>query len=199
MEKEKLTEKEKMLAGMLYDADHNEELVQERIHAKDLCYDFNQLRPSQTEEQKEVMKKLLGKTEETFQIMQPFWCDYGYNIEIGKNFFANHNLVILDCAKVKFGDNVMIAPNCGFYTAGHPLDAERRNQGLEYAYPITVGDNVWIGAGVHVMPGVTIGNNVVIGGGSVVVKDIPDNVVAVGNPAKVIKMLDAEKFRKEEA
>lgn len=194
MEKEKMTEKEKMLAGMLYDADHNEELVQERIHAKDLCYDFNQLRPSQTEEQKEVMKKLLGKTEETFQIMQPFWCDYGYNIEIGKNFFANHNLVILDCAKVKFGDNVMIAPNCGFYTAGHPLDTERRNQGLEYAYPITVGDNVWIGTGVHVMPGVTIGNNVVIGGGSVVVKDIPDNVVAVGNPAKVIKMLDAEKF-----
>lgn len=197
MEKEKLTEKEKMLAGMLYDADHDEELVQDRIRAKDLCYDFNQLRPSQLEEQKKIMKKLLGKTEETFQIIQPFWCDYGYNIEIGKNFFANHNLVILDCTKVKFGDNVMIAPNCGFYTAGHPLDAERRNQGLEYAYPITVGDNVWIGAGVHVMPGVTIGNNVVIGGGSVVVKDIPDNVVAVGNPAKVIKTLDAEKFRKE--
>ncbi len=197
MEKEKLTEKEKMLAGMLYDADHDEELVQDRIRAKDLCYDFNQLRPTRVKEQKEVMKKLLGKTEGAFQIIQPFWCDYGYNIEIGKNFFANHNLVILDCTKVKFGDNVMIAPNCGFYTAGHPLDAERRNQGLEYAYPITVGDNVWIGAGVHVMPGVTIGNNVVIGGGSVVVKDIPDNVVAVGNPAKVIKTLDAEKFRKE--
>lgn len=197
MEKEKLTEKEKMLAGMLYDADHDEELVQDRIRAKDLCYDFNQLRPMRVKEQKEVMKKLLGKTEGAFQIIQPFWCDYGYNIEIGKNFFANHNLVILDCTKVKFGDNVMIAPNCGFYTAGHPLDAERRNQGLEYAYPITVGDNVWIGAGVHVMPGVTIGNNVVIGGGSVVVKDIPDNVVAVGNPAKVIKTLDAEKFRKE--
>lgn len=197
MEKEKLTEKEKMLAGMLYDADHDEELVQDRIRAKDLCYDFNQLRPSQLEEQKKIMKKLLGKTEGAFQIIQPFWCDYGYNIEIGKNFFANHNLVILDCAKIKFGDNVMIAPNCGFYTAGHPLDAERRNQGLEYAYPITVGDNVWIGAGVHVMPGVTIGNNVVIGGGSVVVKDIPDNVVAVGNPAKVIKTLDAEKFREE--
>lgn len=197
MEKEKLTEKEKMLAGMLYDADHDEELVQDRIRAKDLCYDLNQLRPTRVKEQKEVMKKLLGKTEGAFQIIQPFWCDYGYNIEIGKNFFANHNLVILDCTKVKFGDNVMIAPNCGFYTAGHPLDAERRNQGLEYAYPITVGDNVWIGAGVHVMPGVTIGNNVVIGGGSVVVKDIPDNVVAVGNPAKVIKTLDAEKFRKE--
>ena len=197
MEKEKLTEKEKMLAGMLYDADHDEELVQDRIRAKDLCYDFNQLPPTRVKEQKEVMKKLLGKTEGAFQIIQPFWCDYGYNIEIGKNFFANHNLVILDCTKVKFGDNVMIAPNCGFYTAGHPLDAERRNQGLEYAYPITVGDNVWIGAGVHVMPGVTIGNNVVIGGGSVVVKDIPDNVVAVGNPAKVIKTLDAEKFRKE--
>lgn len=197
MEKEKLTEKEKMLAGMLYDADHDEELVQDRIRAKDLCYDFNQLRPSQLEEQKKIMKKLLGKTEETFQIIQPFWCDYGYNIEIGKNFFANHNLVILDCAKIKFGDNVMIAPNCGFYAAGHPTDDGLRRQALEYAYPITVGNDVWIGAGVHVMPGVTIGNNVVIGGGSVVVKDIPDNVIAVGNPAKVIKTLDAEKFRKE--
>lgn len=197
MEKEKLTEKEKMLAGMLYDADHDEELVQDRIRAKDLCYDFNQLRPTRVKEQKEVMKKLLGKTEGAFQIIQPFWCDYGYNIEIGKNFFANHNLVILDCTKVKFGDNVMIAPNCGFYAAGHPTDAGLRRQALEYAYPITVGNDVWIGAGVHVMPGVTIGNNVVIGGGSVVVKDIPDNVVAVGNPAKVIKTLDAEKFRKE--
>ena len=95
MEKEKLTEKEKMLAGMLYDADHDEELVQDRIRAKDLCYDFNQLRPMRVKEQKEVMKKLLGKTEGAFQIIQPFWCDYGYNIEIGKNFYANHNLVIL--------------------------------------------------------------------------------------------------------
>lgn len=115
-----------------------------------------------------------------------------HNIEIGENFFANHNTVILDCAKVKFGNNVFVAPNCGFHTAGHPIDAERRNQGLEYAYPITVGDNVWIGAGVQVMPGVTIGSNVVIGGGSVVVKDIPSNVVAVGNPCRVVRPITDE-------
>lgn len=187
-----MTEKEKMLKQMMYDANYDKELLQERNQAKDLCYEYNQIRPSDEQRQKAVMRKLLGKTKENFVIMQPFWCDYGYNIEIGENFFANHNLVILDPAKVTFGDNVFIAPNCGFYTAGHPIDAERRNQGLEYAYPITVGDNVWIGGGVHVMPGITIGNNVVIGGGSVVVKDIPDNSVAVGNPCKVIRAITEE-------
>ena len=119
--------------------------------------------------------------------MAPFWCDYGYNIEIGENFFANHNTVILDGGGVTFGDNVFIAPNCGFYTAGHPIGFERRNQGLEYAYPITVGDNVWIGAGVQVLPGVTIGSDVVIGAGSVVTRDIPSHSVAVGNPCRVLR------------
>lgn len=190
-----MTEKEKMLHQMLYDANYDMELLKEREAAKELCYDFNQLRPSETEQQTELLKKLFGKTKGSFTVMAPFWCDYGYNIEIGKNFFANHNTVILDCAKVTFGDDVFVAPNCGFYTAGHPIDADRRNQGLEYAYPITVGDNVWIGAGVHVLPGVTIGSNVVIGAGSLVNKDIPDNCVAVGNPCRVIRAITQEDER----
>ena len=181
-----MTEKEKMQKKMLYDANYDKELLQERAKAKDLCYQFNRLRPSDEQGQQKIMKQLLGKTKGTFCIAAPFWCDYGYNIEVGEDFFANHNTVILDGAKVKFGDHVFIAPNCGFYTAGHPIDFERRNQVLEYAYPITVGDNVWIGAGVQVMPGVTIGSNVVIGGGSLVVKDIPSNSVAVGTPCRVI-------------
>lgn len=190
-----MTEKEKMQKQMLYNANYDTELIKERKIAKDLCYEFNQLRPSETKKQEKIIKKLFGKIKERFCITAPFWCDYGYNIEIGKNFYANHNLVILDCAKVVFGDNVFIAPNCGFHTAGHPMDYERRNQGLEYAYPITVGNNVWIGAGVQVMPGVTIGNNVVIGGGSLVNKDIPDNSLAVGNPCRVIREITEEDKR----
>ena len=191
-----MTEKEKMQQQMLYDANYDTELIRERQVAKDLCYQFNQLRPSDENNQQQILSQLLGKKSDNCCILAPFWCDYGYNIEVGKNFFANHNTVILDGAKVTFGDNVFIAPNCGFYTAGHPIDAERRNQGLEYAYPITVSDNVWIGAGVHVMPGVKIGSNVVIGGGSVVVKDIPDNVVAVGNPCHPIRPItEADKHK----
>lgn len=187
-----MTEKEKMCAQMLYDANYDQTLLEERDKAKDLCHQYNQLRPSDRASQREVLKKLLGKTGENFILTAPFWCDYGYNIELGENFYANHNLVILDGAKVTFGDNVFIGPDCGFHTAGHPIDFERRNRGLEYAYSITVGDNVWIGAGVQVMPGVTIGSNVVIGGGSVVVKDIPSNCVAVGNPCKVIRAITEE-------
>lgn len=187
-----MTEKEKMLAHKIYDANYDKELMEDRQKVKELCYDYNQLRPSDESGRQALLKKILGKTGKNFLIEPPFWCDYGYNIEIGENFYSNHNLVILDAGKVTFGDNVFIAPNCGFHTSGHPIDCERRNRGLEYAYPITVGDNVWIGAGVQVMPGVAIGSNVVIGGGSVVVRDIPGNSVAVGNPCKVIRSITEE-------
>lgn len=182
-----MTEKEKMLAGEIYNANYDEELIKERIEVKDKCFEYNNTRPSNIEGRTKLLKEILGKYEETFYIEQPFICDYGYNIEIGKNFYANHNLVILDGNKVKFGDNVFVAPNCAFYTAGHPLDYKERNKGLEYAKPIKVGNNVWIGGNVTVLPGVSIGDNVVIGAGSVVTKDIPSNVVAVGNPCRVIK------------
>lgn len=192
------SEKEKAKAGKLYDANFDEELLKDRDLCKEACYEYNRLPPARKAERAAILRRLLGKTGKEFVIEQPFFCDYGYNIEIGENFFMNVNGVILDGAKVTFGDDVFIAPNCGFYTAGHPLDARQRKQGLEYAYPITIGNGVWIGAHVCVMPGVTIGDNTVIGGGSVVTKDIPANVVAVGNPCRVIRAIteaDKEKYR----
>lgn len=182
-----MTEKEKCQQGLLYDANYDKELLADREKAKEVLYDYNRLRPSQQSEKTQLLKSFLGKTGENLIVEPPFACDYGYNIEVGENFYANVNLVILDGAKVSIGDNAFIAPNVGIYTAGHPLDAAQRNQGLEYARPVTIGHNVWIGAGVSILPGVTIGNNAVIGAGSVVTKDIPDSVLAVGNPCRVVK------------
>lgn len=186
------TEKEKARAGCLYDANYDEELLRERTACAEMTHELNLLRPSQVQEREELLRRLLGKVKGDFSIVSPFFCDYGYNIEIGNNFFMNMNCVILDGAKVTFGDNVFVAPGCGFYTAGHPLDWEQRNAGLEYAYPITVGNNVWIGAQVCVLPGVTIGDNTVIGAGSVVTKNIPANVLAAGNPCRVIREITEE-------
>lgn len=191
-----MTEKEKSEKGLLHKAGEDAELESERLACKDLCYEYNNILPSQKQMREEIIRKILGKVKGNFWIEQSFWCDYGYNIEIGNNFYSNHNLVILDCAKVTFGDNVFIAPNCGFYTAGHPLDVERRNEGLEFAYPIKVGSNVWIGGNVTVLPGVEIGSNTVIGSGSVVTKNIPDGVIAVGNPCKVIRKVTEEDKKK---
>ena len=182
-----MTEEEKMLAGELYDANYNKELFEKRIYAKELCKEFNNCNVRNLEEKKSILEKLFQKRMDTVLIEPNFYCDYGFNIHLGKNFYSNHNLVILDANKVEFGNNVFIGPNCGFYTSGHPLDYKTRNKGLEYAKPIKVGNNVWFGGNVCVLPGVIIGDNVVIGAGSVVNKDIPSNVVAVGNPCKVVK------------
>ena len=182
-----MTEKEKMLAGLLYDANNDKNLINERLVCKDKIYNYNRLRPTDVELRKALLVELLGKTGEDFIIEQPFYCDYGYNIFIGENFFSNFNFLILDEAPVNIGDNVFIAPNVGIYTATHPLDAKTRIQGLETALPVTIGNNVWIGAGVQILPGVTIGDNAVIGAGSVVNKSIPANVLAVGNPCKVVR------------
>ena len=181
-----MTEREKADNGLLYDpADDGLALAREKC--KDLCFEFNNCRPSDYEKQSLIFDKIIGRHGIDCYVTAPFYCDYGYNIEMGDNFYANHNCVILDCAKVTFGDNVMVAPNCCFSAAYHPIDPETRKTGLEYAKPINIGSNVWIGVGVTVLAGVTIGDNCVIGAHSLVNKDIPPNSVAVGAPCKVIR------------
>jgi acetyltransferase-like isoleucine patch superfamily enzyme len=156
---------------------------------KDTCHRYNQLSPNDREEQTAILSKLLGKMGRDVIFVPPFWCDYGYNITVGDFFYANHNLVIQDGASVSFGDNVFIAPNCTVTTAEHAIDPELRKAGVEIAKPIKIGNNVWIGGGSIINPGVTIGNNVVVGSGSVVTKSFGDNVVIAGNPAKIIRHL----------
>ena len=183
-----MDQKERMLAGLPYKA-WLDGLSEDRMEAKRKIYEYNHLPPEKWDMQTKLLKNLLGKTGEVIHIEAPFHCDYGYNIEVGENFFANYNLIILDVGKVVIGDNAQIAPNVAIYTAGHPIHPDSRNSGYEYGIPITIGDNVWIGGSTCIMPGVNIGNNVVIGGGSVVVRDIPDNVIAAGNPCKVIRTI----------
>lgn len=175
---------------------YNSELEAEIGKCKDKCYKYNQLNPNDKEAQQIMLSELLGGIGSNAAITPPFWCDYGYNITVGDYFYSNHNLIITDGAKVTFGNNVFIAPNCCFTTAEHAIDPEQRKAGIEIAKPITVGNNVWIGAGSTVLAGVTIGDNAVIGAGSVVTKSIPDNVVAVGVPCRVIrKITEEDKYR----
>jgi maltose O-acetyltransferase len=186
-----MNQKERMLAGLPYKA-WLDGLSEERTENKLKIYEYNLLRPDEKDRMSELLKDILGKAGDNVFIEQPFRCDYGKNIEVGKNFFANYNCTILDVGKVIIGDNVMFAPNVSVYTAGHPVHPDSRNSGYEYGIEITIGDNVWVGGSVVINPGVHIGNNVVIGSGSVVTKDIPDNMIAAGNPCKVIREITEE-------
>lgn len=181
-----MRELEKMQAGLWYDANNNPELLQQRYVCYDLCHTLNLTKLTDLK-RNDIIIEILGSLPENLELLSPFYCDYGKNIHFGKNVFVNFNNYFMDGADITIGDNVFIGPFCGFYTASHPIDYKKRNMGLGKALPIIVGDNCWIGANVSVMPGVKIGSGCVIGAGSIVSKDIPDNSVAAGVPAKVIR------------
>ena len=186
-----MTQKERMLAGLPYKA-WLDGLSEERMACRRKLHAFNLLPPDEEEQAQRLLLELLGKTGRDPWINAPFHCDYGWNIEVGDNFFANYNLTILDVGKVTIGSNVQFAPNVSIYTAGHPLHPDSRNSGYEYGLPVTIGDNVWIGGNVVLLPGVTVGSNSVIGAGSVVSRDIPEWVVAVGSPCRVVRRITEE-------
>lgn len=193
-----MTEREKCDAGMLYDTNFP---GREEMHlvAADICWEYNHTRPSDMKKREELIRKLFGKVGVEPYVEPNFFCGFGFNIEVGDHFFANNNCNFVDPGKITIGDYVFLGPSVSLFTAHHPIDTEMRNQLLEYAAPITIGDNVWIGGNTVVVPGVTIGSNVVIGAGSVVTKDIPDNVVAAGNPCRVIRPItEADKNWKKE-
>lgn len=190
-----MTQRQKMLSGELYSAT-DRELLESLMRTKDLCWEYNNLRPSLEKERNKMLRSMLGQADEDTFIVQPFYCDYGTQIRVGKRFFANFNFVVLDEAPVTIGNDCFIGPNVSIYTACHSTDPAERNSRQEWAKAVTIGNNCWIGGSVTILPGVSIGDNVTIGAGSVVVKDIPSNCVAVGNPARVIKYLDRDKFDK---
>lgn len=183
------TEKEKMIAGELYFA-NDPELVADRMFARSQSQIINQAESAELRSQ--LLKETFGRTGKKIYMEPVINFDYGYNIFVGKNFYANFNCTFLDVSTIEIGDNCMFAPNVQLYTATHPLHPVKRNSGLEYAKPIKIGNNVWLGGGVIVTPGVTLGDNVVVGAGSVVTKSFPDNVVIAGNPARIIKTVEEE-------
>ncbi len=185
------TEKEKMLIGEMYSA-VDPQLIEELTEVKEIIHDYNLLRPSEQQKAREILRGLLGHiADDDILINQPFYCDYGKQISVGKRFFANFNFTVLDEAPVTIGDDCFIGPNVSIYTACHSTDPVERNSRREWAQSVSIGNNVWIGGSVTILPGVTIGDNVTIGAGSVVTKDIPSNSIAVGNPCKVIKKLES--------
>lgn len=187
-----MNEWEKAQKGYLYDANNDPAIMEKHLKCLNRCFELNSISPLKKEEREKMLKDIIKEIGTGFDILSPFFCDFGENIHIGKNFYANHNLSILDGGKVTIGDSVFIAPNAVITTAGHAINPEQRDRGLEIALPVTIGSHVWLGANVCVLPGVTIGNNVVIGAGSVVTKDIPDDVIAAGNPCRVLRKITEE-------
>lgn len=188
--------KPKVPINCFFQGCYNPQFEAEIKKCKEKCFKYNQLSPNDYEAQQKILSDLLGKMGNNVIVTPPFWCDYGYNITVGEYFYSNHNLIITDGARVSFGNHVFIAPNCCFTTAEHAINPEQRKAGIEIAKPITIGNNVWIGAGSTVLAGVSIGDNTVIGAGSVVTKSIPANVVAVGVPCKVQREITEEdKYR----
>jgi len=180
------TEWNRMLAGEVYDAVHPE-FLRRLSDTRVKIWKFNSLCPDKVGEMTALLREILGTCGTRIHVNQPFHCDYGCNIHVGDNFFANFNLTILDEAEVRIGENVFIGPNVSIYTACHPINAQERNTGVEWAESVTIGNSVWIGGSATILPGVTVGDNVVIGAGAVVTRDIPDNVVVAGNPARIIR------------
>ena len=169
-------------------------VMEEQKRTRKILHKLNTVNPSDFDEIGRLVKELFGKSDKAF-VNPPFYCDYGFHIETGKNFFANYNCTIIDVARVTIGDNCQFAPNVSIYTAGHPVHPDSRNSLYEYGIGVSIGDNVWIGGSTVILPGVHIGSNTVIGAGSVVTKDIPDWVVAAGNPCKVIRKITEEDRR----
>lgn len=184
-----MTERQKQEGGFLYRP--TQEMVKHRFGIQNAMAEYNRLLPSQVKERAAFLKGIFGKIGRNCNILPPFRCDYGYHIEVGDNFFANYNFIVLDGNYVRIGDNVWIAPNVGIYAAGHPFDVDERIGGLEYAFPVTIGDNVWIGGGVQIIGGVTIGANAVVAAGSVVIRDVPEGTLVAGNPCRVIRKITA--------
>jgi galactoside O-acetyltransferase len=191
--------RERMQNGQIY-TDLCEGLPEERLHGKELVYDFNHTRPSEEEKRGEILKKLFGHVGNNIWIEPPLHVAYGSRTHIGDNFYANFNLVLVDDIDIFIGNNVMFAPNVTISVTGHPVHPDLRKNGEQFSFPVTIEDNVWVGSNVVILPGVTIGKNSVIGAGSIVTKDIPENVVAVGNPCKVLRPItdrDKEYYYKD--